>query len=114
MSVRQEIDRQNAKFMEYIKKQDAKGVASLYTSDACLMGGNAPIVQGNIEAFWVEFFKSGKNEIELMTQELFDAGEIVAERSSYKMTLQPPGMDPIVDVGKYARAGCFCHRARGC
>ena len=101
MSVRKEIDQQNAKFMEYFKKQDAKALASLYTSDACLMGGNMPIVQGDIESFWVEFFKSGKTEMELMTQELFNAGDIVAERSNYKMTLQPPEMDPIVDVGKY-------------
>ena len=101
MSAQQKIDQQNAKFMEYVKKHDAKGLASLYTSDACFMGANAPMVQGNLEAFFTEFFKTGIKEIELKTHEIHDAGEIVTERSKYKLTVQPPGMGPIVDVGKY-------------
>ena len=64
MSVRQEIDQQNAKFMEYVKNKDTKGLASLYTSDACFMGANAPLVQGNLEAFFTEFLKTGIKEIE--------------------------------------------------
>jgi len=100
-SVKEKIDKQNAKFMEYMKKHDAKGLATLYTEDACFMGANAPLVQGNIEAFFTEFFKTKVLDMKLMTEELHDLGEFVIERSSYKTIVQPPGLSPIEDKGKY-------------
>lgn len=99
--VREKIEKQNAKFMDYLKKHNAKGLASLYTEDACFMAANAPMVQGNFEAFFTEFFKTGIKEIKLMTEELHDLGDYVNERSRYELTIQPPGMSPIVDKGKY-------------
>jgi ketosteroid isomerase-like protein len=100
-SVKEKIDKQNAKFMEYFKKHDAKGLASLYTEDACFMAANAPLVHGHLEPFFTEFFKTGVKEIKLMTEELHDLGEFIAERSRYELTVQPPGMSPMVDKGKY-------------
>jgi len=99
--VKEKIDKQNAKFMKYVKNHDAKGLASLYTENACFMGANAPMVQGNFEAFFTEFFKTGIKEIKLMTEELHDLGDYVAERSRYELTVQPPGMSTMVDKGKY-------------
>jgi ketosteroid isomerase-like protein len=99
-SVKEKIDKQNAKFMEYFKKHDAKGLASLYTEDACFMAANAPLVHGHLEPFFTEFFKTGVKEIKLMTEELHDLGEFIAERSRYELTVQPPGMSPMLLYGK--------------
>lgn len=101
--IKEKIEKQNAKFMDYIIKQDIEGLISLYTEDACFMGPNMPIVQGHevLRMALKGMFDAGIKEIKLNTGVLLDSGDYVLERSTYTQKIQPPGMGVIEDVGKY-------------
>jgi uncharacterized protein (TIGR02246 family) len=76
-------------------------VAATYTSDAILLPPNGPLVQGreNIKKFFVEFppFK----DMKLNLVEIDGRGDMAYVRGVYSMTITPPGIDPIHEVGKY-------------
>ena len=103
MSVKEKIDKQNAKFMNYVIKQDIEGVVSLYTEDACFMGPNVPMAQGRevLKMAFKGLFDAGVKEIKLNKGVVLDSGDYVLERSTYTQKIQPPGMSVIEDKGKY-------------
>ena len=101
MSVKEKIEKQNAKFMDYVKKKDIEGVVSLYTEDACFMAPNAPMAQGHevLKMAFKGLFDAGV-QVKLNTGVVIDSGDYVLERSTYTQKIQPPGMGVIEDKGK--------------
>ena len=101
--IKEKIEKQNQKFMDYIIKQDIEGLVSLYTEDACFMVPNMPMAQGHevLKMAFKGIFDAGVKEIKLKIGELIDSGDYVLERSTYTQKIQPPGMGIIEDVGKY-------------
>jgi len=75
------IDKTNKKLMAAVAAGDPTAIASLYTVDAKLMFAGKPATVGrdNIQAVFSEILKSGVSKIELKTQEIFGAGDLVAE-----------------------------------
>jgi ketosteroid isomerase-like protein len=83
------IDSTNAKFGEYLGKSDSVGLASLYTSDAKLMGPNMPVASGrsNIQSTFGGMFAAlGKVGITLTASEVQGTEELVSEVGTYVMT----------------------------
>jgi uncharacterized protein (TIGR02246 family) len=95
------IDSTNAKFGEYVSKGDSVGVASLYTSDAKLMGPNMPTASGRSSiqsTFGGMFAAYGKIGINLSAAEVFGTEDMVSEVGTYTMT-DKDGKE--VEKGKY-------------
>jgi len=103
-NLKEEIDKTNAKFIEYIRKGDAAGLATLYTEDACLMPTNSPPLVGreNIKGFWGAAIQTmGVKDAALTTEELVGEGDTVTEYGEYKLMAQLEGQEAGEDVGKY-------------
>jgi uncharacterized protein (TIGR02246 family) len=81
IAAKAEIDKTNKKLMASVAAGDSSGIANLYTIDAKLMFTGKPAIVGreNIQAAFSEILKSGVSKIELKTQEIFGAGDLVAE-----------------------------------
>jgi len=103
VKIRDEIQKMNTKFSEYVKKQDIENLVKIYTEDACFMFPNMPMAQGHetLKMAFKGMFDAGIKEINLEIGDLINTGDYVIERSTYKQKIQPPGMGVIEDVGKY-------------
>jgi len=103
VKIRDEIQKMNTKFSEYVKKQDIENLVKIYTEDACFMFPNMPMAQGyeTLKMAFKGMFDAGVKEVNLEIVDLIDTGDYVIERSTYKQKIQPPGMGVIEDVGKY-------------
>ncbi len=101
--IRKAIEKQNAKYREYIQKGDAAGLESLYTEDACVMPPNSEMITGKegIKMFARRFISSGVKDIKLTTIELVGEGDTFTERGESWVKFQPEGQEAMEDIGKY-------------
>jgi uncharacterized protein (TIGR02246 family) len=81
VAVLDEVRSLNARFNKALANGDGAEVASLYTDGARLLADGAPRIDGRpaIEAFFAQAVESGFNNLELHTQEVTEAGELVVE-----------------------------------
>jgi len=90
----------NLRFMEALARQDAAGMASLYTADGQLMPANSDFISGTsaIEQFWGGAMGMGIRTAKLETVELEAHGETAVEVGKYTL-----GGDEgqTLDQGKY-------------
>ena len=91
---------------EYVKavgNHDAAAVAALYATDARLMPPGEPMVSGrsNIEAWGKGMFEMGVKSLEMKELEILEAGDLTISAGQFKLVIEPPGADPMEDVGKY-------------
>ena len=101
--IRKAIEKQNAKYREYIQKGDTAGLESLYTEDACVMPPNSEMITGKegIKMFAQRFISSGVKDIKLTTIELVGEGDTFTERGESWVKFQPEGQEAMEDIGKY-------------
>ncbi len=94
------IDAGNQSFMANFGRQDATGMASLYTANGQLLPANSDVVSGaaGIQAFWQGVFDQGLRKAVLETVELEDHGDTATEVGRY--TLKADG-GAVADQGKY-------------
>ena len=94
------IDAGNRQFMTSFGRQDAAGMASLYTASGCVMPANSEVLSGtaNVKAFWQGAFEMGLKEAVLETVELEEHGDTAIESGRY--TLKADG-GAVADQGKY-------------
>lgn len=94
------IEKANQAWMEAVKKQDASGVAGLYTEDAFILPPNVPAMQGRegIEGFFSAAMNAGIKDVRLVTEQVDGDRETAIERGSYEMRAEG---DKVVDQGKY-------------
>ncbi len=98
--VRTAIAAGNQSFMANFGRQDAAGMASLYTANGSVLPANSDILSGaeNVQAFWQGAFDMGLREAVLETIELEVHGETAIETGHY--TLKAAG-GAVADSGKY-------------
>lgn len=94
------IEATNAEFGDFIAKGDSVGIASLYTSDAKVMGGNMPAVSGRaaIQSTFAGLLSMGIGSGKLTTTEVWGINDLVAEEGTYTLTSKD-GAE--MDKGKY-------------
>ena len=90
----------NVEFVDAFARQDAGGMASLYTADGQLMPANSDFISGTsaIEQFWGGVMEMGIRTARLETVELDAYGETAVEVGKY--ALGGEGGETL-DRGKY-------------
>ncbi len=103
MATSDEVEAVNQAYGKAVANRDTAGVAAVYASDAFLLPPNAPIAKGRqaIEAVVQAYFDAGAQSLDLDTVALEEQGDLVVEVGTYTLGVQPPGSDPVTDVGKY-------------
>lgn len=103
MATRDEIEAIDQAYSKAAANRDTDGIVRLYAPDAMFLSPNAPLAEGRkaIEAVIQGYFDAGAQSLELETIVLDDQGDLVVEVGRYTLGLQPPGGDPVTDVGKY-------------
>ena len=96
-----EIDAVNAKWIEFFKKGDFSGVASLYTEDATAFPPGSPMVKGRpgIEAMWKDMAEK-VGDPKLSTLDVKALGPSAA-REIGTFSLTTKGSPPQQVTGKY-------------
>ena len=103
MGTKDEIAAANEAYGKAVANQDVGAVVALYAPDAILLPPDAPVAQGSdaIRAVLQGYMDAGAQSLALETTALDDQGDLVVDIGRYTLGLQPPGADPITDVGKY-------------
>jgi ketosteroid isomerase-like protein len=103
MGTKDQIEAANEAYGKAVANQDVTAVVALYTQDALLLPPDSPVAQGSdaIRAVLQGYVDAGAQSLELETIALDDQGDLVVDVGRYTLGLQPPGADPITDVGKY-------------
>jgi ketosteroid isomerase-like protein len=101
--VRRKIEKANCLFGECIRKGNATAVGGLYTEDALLMPPNAEMIRGRDRTtrFWDGAIRMGVKDAVLSTVEIHQQGDTVQEVGNYTLRIQPQGLAPFEDKGKY-------------
>lgn len=96
---RDAIELNNKTFAERFAAGDAAGVAGLYTEDGQIFPPNLPGMTGReaIAAFWSGAMGMGLTALELVTDEVSEAGETAVECGQFRLFVG----DDVVDNGKY-------------
>ncbi len=94
------IDAVNAEFGAFVAKGDSAGIASLYHSDAKLMGQSMPIVSGKagIQSAFGQMLGMGISGATLTSNEVYGTEDLVSEVGTYSLT-DKSGKE--IDKGKY-------------
>jgi uncharacterized protein (TIGR02246 family) len=103
-AVRSKIEETNAQFGAAISRGDTSSVAALYTDDAIVLPPNAETVRGRQaikDLFDGMIAQMGVPQLALRTMELEEIGDTANEVGEYRLKFQPPGGEPVTDVGKY-------------
>jgi len=103
MGTRAEVEAQSMEFSKAVANQDAAEVARLYAEDCRFLPPNLPLVEGKagVEAFGEGMIAQGVRSLDLEVVDVLEGGDLVVTQGRYTLGLQPPGGDPIQDVGKY-------------
>jgi uncharacterized protein (TIGR02246 family) len=103
-AVRSRIEETNAEFGAAASRGDMAAVAALYTDDAILLPPNAEMVRGKqgIKAFFDGLVaQMGVPQLSLQTAQVEEIGDTANEIGAYTLKVQPPGGEPVTDIGKY-------------
>jgi uncharacterized protein (TIGR02246 family) len=99
---RQDIEAQEARWLQAFNGGDAAGVARLYIENGRVLPPNNDIVQGRsaIEAFVKEFLQMDPSmSFGLLT--VHESADLCAAVGRYEMELHPQGADAQTDSGKF-------------
>jgi uncharacterized protein (TIGR02246 family) len=103
-AIRSKIAERDAEYGAAASRGDIAAVAELYTDDAILLPPNAEMVRGKqgVKQFFDELKKTrGVPQVTLRTIELEELGDTANEVGELTLRIQPPGGEPVTDVGKY-------------
>jgi ketosteroid isomerase-like protein len=103
MGTKDQIEAANEAYGKAVANQDVAAVVALYSQDAILLPPDSPVAQGSdaIRAVLQGYMDAGAQSLALETTALDDQGDLVVDVGRYTLGMQPPGADPITDVGKY-------------
>ncbi|HEU4402821.1 MAG TPA: DUF4440 domain-containing protein [Candidatus Polarisedimenticolia bacterium] len=93
----------NGRLVEAFNRGDAAGVAALYDEEAAVLPPDQPTVNGRqaIEGFFAGLVTAGGRGLALEIADVQQSGDRAIERGGFRMTVQPPGGQPIPQEGKY-------------
>jgi ketosteroid isomerase-like protein len=103
MTLRDEIESFNGEFCKAVSNQDLDAVMELYASGAWLLPPGTPMIQGKdgIRDFFRTMLDAGVRALDLESLALEGTGDLAVDIGRYRLTIQPPSGDPVVDEGKY-------------
>lgn len=100
LSIRQQIDTNNAAFVAALRQGDSAGMAAVYTEDAQVLPPGAPVISGKaaIQHFWQGALEMGVGDGTLETLELEVQGDLVAEVGQGVLKTKA---GEVIDTAKY-------------
>lgn len=100
ITVFDEIVATNEVFMAAFKRQDAAGLAKLYTDDGQVLPPNSDFITGHeaLQGFWSAVMNMGVKEAKLEIVEVEDIGDTAIEVSNFMMF---GNEGQLLDKGKY-------------
>lgn len=103
MTLREEVESLNAAFGKAVANQDLAAVADFYVSDAKLLPPGSPMLEGrdSIKGFFQMMLDAGVRALELDSVVVDGTEDFAVDIGRYRMTMEPPGADRMIDVGKY-------------
>ena len=103
MSLRDEVEALNSEFSKAASNQDLDGVMDLYAPDAWLLPPNAPLMKGKdgIRGFFQAMLDAGVRGVDLESLSVEGNDDFAVDIGRYRLTIEPPGGDPMIDEGKY-------------
>ena len=98
-AARKEIEADNTKFMDDVKKNDTNALAGYYHSEGRLMLSNGPSLAGkDISSGWGSFARTGGRELRVTTEDVVGNEDLLVETGAYEML----GDNNVsIDKGKY-------------
>ena len=103
MGTKDQIQGVDEVYEKAVANQDIDAIVALYTRDGFFLPPNSPIAKGS-DAYRrcaPGVLRCRRRVLDLETTVLDDQGDVVVEVGQYKLGLQPPGADPVTDIGKY-------------
>lgn len=103
--VQRSIEEANARFIEAFNRHDAAAAVELYTEDAIALPPHEAMVRGRQairEGMARDMAEYNLRDLQLTTVEVEVSGDFAVEVGNYSISVQPPGMGPMTDRGKYA------------
>jgi uncharacterized protein (TIGR02246 family) len=91
-------------FHEGVANQDAAALATLYDEQSGrFLPPNMEPCEGReaIRAAMQQLFDMGARSLDIEPIDVREAGDLTIEYGRYTLGIEPPGADPITDVGKY-------------
>jgi ketosteroid isomerase-like protein len=87
MSVAEQIHAANGRFIEAVRRADARAMPALYTKDAQILPPNGELVGGEqaITAFWRSFVELGIRDARPVTLEVIPMGDVAVEVGTYSL-----------------------------
>ncbi len=99
------LDSVNQGFAAAVTARDTNAVVNFYSDDARVLPAGMPAVHGRdaIRLFWVEMLKTPGLAISITrnTPIISEAGDLIVDVGSYRMTMNDASGKPMEDVGKY-------------
>ena len=98
-----DIDAARAAFIDAIRSRDPAAGAGLYGDGARLVAPDAEVIRGrnDVAAFWRAGIGTGIADVELEPEDLEVFDTIAWEVGGYALRLEPAGLEPIIDRGRY-------------
>lgn len=103
MALRDEVEQLNQAFGKAVANQDLDAVMELYAPDAKLLPPGAPMMEGAdaIRGFFQAMLDAGVRGLELDSAVVDGSDDFGVDVGRYRLTLQPPGGESMIDEGKY-------------
>jgi len=90
-------------FHDAVANQDAEALADLYHEDARFLPPNMGPAEGRggIKKAMQTLLDMGSHSLDIEPMDVRECGDMTIEYGRYTLGLQPQGMQPMTDVGKY-------------
>jgi ketosteroid isomerase-like protein len=90
-------------FHDGVANQDAAALASLYQERGRLLPPNMEPCEGRmaIQGAIQQLFDMGVRSLDIEPLDVREAGDLTVEYGRYTLGIEPPGAQPMTDVGKY-------------
>src|SRR3954453_6161139 len=104
MSASDEIKRNNRALCAALEAGDVSSVVDRFTDDALFLMPGAPMIRGSegLRSWWESFAAAGTTKARMSTLHVEERGDLAIEVGQFEMDMEPPGAEPLKQVGKYA------------
>jgi ketosteroid isomerase-like protein len=103
VSLTDEVRGLNDGFSKAVSNRDVDGLVKFYAPDAKVLAPGVPMFEGGaaIKGFLQMMLDEGVRALEFESIVVDGQGDLVVDVGRYRLTMEPPGGEPVIDVGKY-------------
>ena len=103
MSLTDEVRALNDAFSKAVSNQDVDTLVEFYAADAKVLAPGVPMIEGAaaINGFLRMMLDEGARALEFESIVVDGQADLVVDVGRYRLTMEPPGGEPMIDVGKY-------------